>query len=129
MEHTQRATIDDDEWVIIDHGTSDEPTERVEKASFLDILMRNCEGSENDSMNYANISRARYVSGGKQTRGVASSTAAATLSGSGRLEEQDFAEEYYIGKKDRDATRVQSINRLPYSSKVAKDRRLSAKAT
>lgn len=129
MEHAQRATFDDDEWVIIDHGTSDQPTERIEKASFLDILMRNCEDCENGSMNTANIPRARYVSGGKQTRGTPSTTRPATPPGSSSLEEEDFAEEYYAGKKERDAARSQGINRLPYSSKMAKDRRLSAKAT
>jgi hypothetical protein len=122
----QIETLGEDEWVFVDHGEDGVPTvgEQPAKPSFLQALLK---GEGENQKNSSNIQRVQYV--GLGTFGIKSSpkTNQTVQVQAPGYDETEFAEEYYMGKKDRDFTRVQGIDRLPRSSKAAKDRRLTAK--
>ena len=131
MEAFQYNTFDDEDWVIIDHASStdnrgnndnsDKRAESGEKLTFLEALMRN--PSQENHKNVHNVRASHSAHWNHRSKRKKATELSAAIS----LEEKDFTEEYYVGKKNREATRVQGITRLPHSSKEARERRLGAK--
>lgn len=124
MINTEYADFEDHEWVIIDHGsfdTNNHPMERPRKASFLEVLMQNA----NEPQGCKNQSKAQHVGGyAEKPINPSAKCNSHRLTVSVDHEEDDTVDIFYKEKKERDNTRLQSIGRLSYDSRSAKERRL-----